>query len=330
MLGGELRGPKDFPVARLAPSDADDPTAICFAGNEEHLRKALDAGVGAILLPTEAPPVPKPAIAVAAPRDAFAKLLALVDRPLRFDSGVHPLASVHPAAVLDEGVSVGPFAVVEEGARLRKDVRVYAHAYVGERCDIGEGSQILPHAVLVRDVQVGARCTIYPGAVLGADGFGFEWTGEHRMKIPQVGRVRIGDDVEIGANSAVDRATMGETVVDDGTKLDNLVQIGHNSRIGKHGVIASFAGISGSTVIGDRLVMAGQAATSDHVEITDDVTLGGRTGVTSNIEVPGTYWGTPAQPFGQAVRNITLAARLTEFYDRLKKLERRMEKVESS
>ncbi len=206
---------------------------------------------------------------------------------------------------------------------------MYPFAYIGEGCELGEGTVVYPHAVLYRDVTTGRRCRIHAGAVLGADGFGYVWDGQRRVKIPQVGRVVLGDDVEIGANSAVDRATAGETRIGSGTKLDNLVQIGHNVRIGEHTVAAAQTGVSGSTTIGNRVTIAGQVAFSDHVEVCDDVVLGGRTAVIQNIREPGEYLGFPARPLGEAMRALSLATKLPELAARLRRLEERVRDLEN-
>jgi UDP-3-O-[3-hydroxymyristoyl] glucosamine N-acyltransferase len=212
--------------------------------------------------------------------------------------------------------------VVEQGAEIGTGSRIYSFAYVGENCRLGEGCTLYPHSVLYQDVTLGARSIIHSGAVLGADGFGYAWDGSRRVKIPQVGAVVLGDEVEIGANTTIDRATAGATVVGTGTKLDNLVQVGHNCRIGEHTVVAGLSGISGSTKIGSRNTLAGQVATADHVTVCDDVTLAGRTGVTNDIKEPGAYFGFPARPLGEAMRSLVLVSRLQDLFARVRKLER--------
>jgi UDP-3-O-[3-hydroxymyristoyl] glucosamine N-acyltransferase len=184
--------------------------------------------------------------------------------------------------------------------------------------------------VLYRDVRVGARSVIHSGAVIGADGFGFVWDGSKRLKVPQVGSVRIGDDVEVGANTCIDRATAGETVIEDGVKLDNIVQIGHNVRVGEHSAIAGMSGISGSTKIGKRVLMGGGVGTRDHVTIGDDVALGGRSNVGGDITEPGEYLGTPAAPAREAVRAMLTIHKLPELVSRIRQLEKRLAELEKS
>lgn len=330
LFNGELRGPEDHRVARPAPAASDDALGLGFATSEKYLEAGVKSGVGALLVPRECPPIPKPAIAVDDPRGTFGRFLAMNARPLPIAPGIHPTAVVDALAEVDPGASIGAYAVVERGARIGPGCRVYPFAYIGEDCVLEERVSVLPHAVLVANVHVGARSLIQPAAVLGTEGFGFVWDGTRQMKVPQVGGVTLGQDVEIGSLTAVDRATAGQTTIGDGTKLDNLIQIGHNSQVGKHTVMASFVGISGSSTIGDRVTIAGQAATSDHVNVCSDVTLGGRTGVTKDITEPGTYWGTPVRPFNDELRSIALARKIPSLFDRVKELERRLAELEKN
>jgi UDP-3-O-[3-hydroxymyristoyl] glucosamine N-acyltransferase len=236
---------------------------------------------------------------------------------------------VSDTANIDPTASIGPFVVVEAGAVIGAGARVFPFAYIGEDCVIGAGTTVNPHAVLYQGVKIGQRSIIHAGVVLGADGFGFMWDGKKQNKIPQVGFVEIGDDVEVGANTTIDRATAGSTSVGRGTKLDNLVMIGHNSSVGEDTVIAACCGISGSTHIGNRVTFAGQVATVDHVKVGDDVTLGGRTGVMKDLPQPGVYWGTPARPYVESMKNAVLGQKMPEVFERLRKLEKRLEELET-
>lgn len=330
VVGGQLFGPADQSVSRPVPADEDDPQGITFAGSAKYLQKALSSTVGAVLISPELGTCAKPYIVVAEPRAAFGRLLALWKADMPLDHGVHPLAAVSSEATVDPSASIGAFAVVERGAHIGPQCRIYSFAYVGEACILGEGCLIMPHAVLYQDVYLGERVIVHAGAVVGADGFGFEWDGQNQVKVPQIGSVFVGDDVEIGANTCIDRATAGSTRIGDGVKLDNLVQIGHNTQIGRHTVIAAQAGISGSTSIGERVTMGGAVATSHHVQIADGAVLGGRTGVTSDIDESGTYWGTPARPHQEAMRAALLQYRLPELVARIKELEKRLDEREGA
>lgn len=321
-LGGTFEGPADLRLERPVPSTSGDSAGVTFAESEAYIAVAEKSGVGAVIV-GEAAACSKPCIRVASPRQAFGRLLALVDRPLIHSAGVHPTAVIDPDAVVHPGAVVGPYAVVERHASIGAGARVYAFCYVGERCVVGANASIHPHAVLVRDVQLGEGAIVHPGAVLGADGFGYVFDGERQQKVPQVGGVSIGPHAEIGANTTVDRATAGSTLVGAGTKIDNLVQVAHNTSMGDHCVIAAQVGIGGSSTIGDRVTMGGQAALSDHVAVGSDVVLAGRTGVTNDIQVPGTYWGLPAKPIREAMRILGAAGKMPELWARLRKLERK-------
>ena len=329
MVKGELHGPAGMPIARPAPVDSNDPSGIAFCESDAYLAVAERSGVGAVLIPRGAESS-KPHIEVDMPRAAFGLLLAKSSRPLPIDPGVHSTALISPEASVDESASVGAYVVIEAGATVGMGARIYPFTYVGENCAIGEGAILYPNVTLYQDVEIGARSIIHSGAVLGADGFGFIWDGRRRLKIPQVGRVVIGEDAEIGAGTTIDRATAGETVIGRGTKLDNLVQIGHNCRIGEDGVIAGQSGISGSCIVGDRFVMAGQCGLSDHARIADDVTFGGRTATSQDILEPGSYFGVPAQSASEALRTFVLLPKLPEFHARLRKLEKRLEALEKA
>lgn len=323
LLEGELLGPADLLIRRPVSAGDDDPEGITFAETEAYLAKVEPSGVGAVLVGPGMQPV-KPGIRVPVPRIAFFKLLHLAARPWAVAQGVHPSAIIDPSAEVHPTARVGAYAVVGAASTVGPNATLHPHAVIGDRCVIGEGSRVHPHAVLYPDVELGARCVIHSGAVIGADGFGFLWDGQKRMKIPQVGGVKLGDDVEIGANTCVDRATAGDTRIGDGTKLDNLIQVGHNGKIGKHVVIAGQSGISGSVTIGDRAVLGGGVGTTDHVTIAADVTLGGRSGVDRDITEPGEYFGTPARPAPEALRTFMTYTKLPEMWSRLRKLEKRM------
>jgi UDP-3-O-[3-hydroxymyristoyl] glucosamine N-acyltransferase len=329
LLGGECRGPEALPLARPVAAGDDDPLGVTFAESDKYLALAENSEVGAVIVGPETESR-KPSIVVSSPRLAFGKLLAMSARELPIAAGIHHLASVSSEARVDPSAFVGPYAVIEQGAEIGPGARIYPFCYVGADCLVGERAVLYPGAVLYRDVRVGARSVIHSGAVIGADGFGFVWDGSKRLKVPQVGSVRIGDDVEVGANTCIDRATAGETVIEDGVKLDNIVQIGHNVRVGEHSAIAGMSGISGSTKIGKRVLMGGGVGTRDHVTIGDDVALGGRSNVGGDITEPGEYLGTPAAPAREAVRAMLTIHKLPELVSRIRQLEKRLAELEKS
>lgn len=329
-LGAELVGDPNVLISRPVPAHSDDPEGIAFAESERFLEAGLASGVGALII-SRSMPVPslKPVLRVDSPRMAFAWLLHQVRRPLALNEGIHPLAWVHAEASVDHSADVGPFAVVERGASIGPNCKVHAHAYIGEGCSLGNKCEIYPQAVLVQDVILGDRCVIFPGAVLGADGFGFAWDGQRRIKIPQVGRVVLEDDVEVGAGTCIDRATSGETRIRAGTKLDNLVQVGHNVTLGAHGVVAALTAFAGSSRVGDRAVIGGQSALKDGVTIGDDVVLAGRSGVMNNIDQPGEYFGLPAVRIREQLRQMAATQKLPELLKRVKQLEEEVKRLAS-
>jgi UDP-3-O-[3-hydroxymyristoyl] glucosamine N-acyltransferase len=329
ILGGELFGPADLLITGPGNADSDDPHALVFAESEGYLKKLAGLRIGAVLTKPEFEGVETPSIRVPKPRESYALFLELCRRELPLEAGVHERAVVSAEASVDPDAMVGAFAVVERGATVEKGARIYPFAYVGEDCKVGEDAVIYPHAVLYRDVQVGARSVIHAGAVLGSDGFGYTWNGSRHVKIPQVGSTIIASDVEIGACTTIDRAMIGETRIGDGTKIDNQVQVGHNSHIGRHTVIASLAGISGSTIIGDRCTLAGQTATVDHIKIGDDVILTGRAAASKDLLTPGAYRGAPATPYAEELRLEAAYRRLPDLLKKVRDLERRLKELEN-
>jgi UDP-3-O-[3-hydroxymyristoyl] glucosamine N-acyltransferase len=319
LLGASVGASPDFVVVRPVPCDSDDPQGLAYCAGPKYARVALRHAVGALILPPGLV-VERPCLYAENPKAAFARFLALCRRPLPLPHGVHPTAVVDPGASVEPTASIGPYVVVERGARIAAGARVFPFCYVGEDCVVGPDTVLYPHVVLYQDVHVGARCVVHAHAVLGADGFGFAWDGSRQVKIEQVGGVRIGDDVEIGAGSAVDRATSGTTRVGSGVKMDNLVQIGHNAEVGAHSLICGQAGIAGSAVLGKRVTMAGQSGVGDHVTVGDEVTLTVRAAASRDISEPVAHYGFPARPDG--LRILAAVAGLPQLRERIQRLER--------
>jgi UDP-3-O-[3-hydroxymyristoyl] glucosamine N-acyltransferase len=328
LLDGQLAGPPELRIDTPAPAGQGHGSSLTFAGDEKHLTLAEASEVGAVLVGAEMSST-KPHIKVANPKGSFGKFLTLCSEALPIQKGIHPTVVVDPRAHVDPSASIGAFAVIEQNADVGPGCRVYPFCYVGEGCRLHEGVVLYPHAVLYQNIEVGARSIIHSGTVLGADGFGYVWNGETHVKIPQVGNVVIGANVEIGSLTAIDRAMIGETVIGDDTKVDNLVQIGHNTRIGKHTIIASQTGIAGSCEIGDRVVMAGKVGIADHVTIADDVTLTAGAATTIDVDEPGVYKGFPLRPVVTAQRLDAMQLRLPDMMKRIKELERKIAELES-
>jgi UDP-3-O-[3-hydroxymyristoyl] glucosamine N-acyltransferase len=328
VLGGELAGAPDQIILRAAPAGSGDEQSLTFASDPRHLRLAEESAVGAILVASDVTST-KPHIRVASPARAFGEFLGLCARPLPLEQGIHPTAIVHPGAQIAPTASIGAYAVVEQNAFIEANCRVYPFCYVGDGCHLSEDVILFPHVVLYQDIRIGARTIVHAGTIIGADGFGYKWDGSIHRKVPQVGGVVIGSDCEIGALTAIDRATSGQTVVGTDTKIDNLVQVGHNTRLGDHVILASGVGISGSCEVGDRVTMAGMVGLGDHIHIANDVVIAARSATTSSLEQPGVYKGFPARPVQEELRIIAHMGRLPEMAKRIHDLEQRLAEWES-
>jgi len=274
-----------------------------------------------------------PRIACANPHAYFARVAALLHPTPLPAPGVHALASVHAGATLEPNASVGPYAVIGDGARIGEGAVIGAHAYVGVGATVGARTRLWPGVVLYHGCRVGERCQLHSGVVVGADGFGNAWEqgddGGHWLKVPQVGRAIIGDDVEIGANTTVDRGAIEDTVIEQGVRLDNLIMIAHNVRVGAHTAIAACTGIAGSTRIGKRCRIGGAVGISGHLTITDDVEIGGKTMITKSITKAGSYSGSyPFEDTRLWRRNAVQIRHLDELVQQVKQLEKRLAQLE--
>ncbi len=318
-LGAELE--PETAGERILTGVAGVPTAtrasLLFAQDARSLEAAVRTEAGAVLT-TRRLAQGEHGLAllfVADPRLAFARAAALFRGDAQGPGGIHERACVADSAELASDVEVGPFAAVGEGVRVGAGSRIGAGAVLGPGCVLGPDCRIYPRAVLYPGVELGSRVVVHAGAVLGSDGFGFVWDAQvnEYVPFPQQGRLVIEDDVEIGANTTIDRGALGETRIGRGTKLDNLVHIGHNVDIGSHVVIAAQTGISGSSRVGEGAVIAGQVGIADHVTIGGRVILGAQCGVPSSkrLEGPGVlFWGTPARPITQYLKELAALARL--------------------
>ena len=327
-LGATLDGDPAAVVSGVAPLESAGPEDISFLTDSRHLAAARASRAGAFLVPDGAPPLSAPALRATAPRLALIRLLRLFHPEESVPPGIHPRAAVAAEAYVDPSASVGAFAVIEANAVVRAGVRVFPFVYVGAEAEIGEDTRLYPHVVVLDRVRVGRRVIVHAGAVLGADGFGYAPDSGAYRKIPQVGGVVIEDDVEIGANTTIDRSTIGDTVICRGTKVDNLVQIAHNVLVGADSIIAAQAGIAGSSRLGSGAVLGGQSGVADHVTLGDGVVLAAGAGAVSDIPDSGRYLGRPARPALEGKRIWILEARLPEIVRRVRDLERRLEVME--
>ena len=327
-LNARLEGEASRRVRAVAPLEAAGPDDISFVLGPRYVKAAAATRAGALVAPEGLAGLPGAVLRVAAPQAALIALLRLFHPDPPLEPGTHRLALVADGARVDASAAVGPFAVVERGARIGRGTRVGALCFVGEDAVVGDDVVLHPRVVVCSGVRIGNRVIVHPGAVLGADGFGYAFDGQGHRKIPQVGGVRIEDDVEIGANTTVDRATLGETVIGRGSKLDNLVQVGHNCQIGEDVILVSQVGVSGSSKVGHRAVLAGQVGIADHVEIGEGAILTAKSGVPNDIPAGEVWSGIPARPTGEAKRIWAAENRLPELLRRVRDLEKRLTDLE--
>jgi len=329
-LGCRLVGDGEIEVRDLAPIDDAGEGDVTFAADRRHLQKIEASRASAVILREGGPACSKPMLMAADPYLAFIQALHLLYPPDVPPPGLHPSCIVGPGVSLAEGVSIGPFSYIEEGVSIGTRSAIGAQVYIGKGSTVGSDCHVYPQVMIREGVDIGDRVTIHSGAVIGSDGFGYlrDRSGV-RVKIPQVGRVVLEDDVEIGANVTIDRATMGTTRLKRGTKIDNLVQIGHNVTIGADTVIVAQTGISGSTKIGDRVTLAGQVGIVDHVEIGDDVTVGAQAGVTKDLPPGKVYLGFPAAPHLEFKRNLAAMQKLPRLIKSLQAIEDRLKHLEN-
>jgi len=324
-FGCELVGDTDVTVSRAATLVLADATNVCFFANKHYLEQLRSTSAGAVILRKEdLEDCPVNALLTDDPYLVFAKVADLLHPQPAIIAGIHESAFVDPSATVAKGAQIAANCVVEADAVIESDVILGPGVIIGPRCRIGAGSRLLANTTIVQDVLMGERCLVHPGAVIGSDGFGNARGESGWVKVPQLGRVVIGDDVEIGANTAIDRGALDDTIIEDGVRLDNLVHVAHNVRIGQHTALAAQNGIAGSTTIGKRCMSGGQVGFDGHINVCDDVIVGGKSVLTKDIREPGYYTGTFA-----AEKNMHWK-RLVARFRRLDRLAERVGKLEKS
>ena len=327
---GRLIGDGGTRIHGVNGADAAQEGELTFADDEHYFAKAIASHASAILVSDHITDLGSRAgIAVKHPRLAFAQLLVLFHPERSEPSGVHPTAVLGKKVALGPAVSIGAHAVLGDGVRIGEGTRIESGVHVGPGTTIGARCFIGPNVAIYYGTHIGHRVRIHGGSVIGGDGFGYVFHEGAYVKIPQVGNVVIEDDVELGSNVCVDRATLGSTIIRRGTKIDNLVQVAHNDHIGQHVVLAGQVGLAGSVTIGDYAVMAGQSGVVDHVTIGDHVRIGAATPVIKSVPSGETIWGFPGRPVKMAKEQIALVNRLPALMQRLKQLLLRVDSLET-
>jgi UDP-3-O-[3-hydroxymyristoyl] glucosamine N-acyltransferase len=329
LVGGRVDGNEEIIITGIAGIEQARAGDITFVANPKYLRHAATTQASAIVCAPEVPGGSTALLKVANPYLAYAKIMQYF-YPLPAESGtVHPGAVIGTDVRLGRQVTVYPLVFIGDGAVLEDGVTVYPHCFIGRGAVIGSQTLLYPNVTIREGCLIGRRVIIQPGAVIGSDGFGFARDGARYCKIPQTGIVQIDDDVEIGAGTTVDRATMGRTWIKRGTKIDNLVQIAHNVTIGEDSAIVAQVGISGSTSLGNRVTMAGQSATVGHVRVGDDVIVGARGAVASDVEGGQVVSGAPHMPHREWLKAIRCFEKLPEMRRTLSALEREISALRS-
>lgn len=330
-LGGSVEGNPDVILRDFSSIENGRADTLSFLSNMQYKHFIYTTECGAVLVNNSfeaTEPISTTLIRVPNAYTALADLLKWRDAQVPVQKGISPLAFVDESAQVDESAYVAPFAVVGAHTVIGEDVRIMPHACVGDGCKIGNGSVINSNVVLYARTIIGARCIIHSGAVIGADGFGFAPDENGYHKIPQTGRVILEDDVEIGANACIDRAVLDATIIRKGVKIDNLVQIGHNSEVKEHTAIAAQSGIAGSTTIGPWNVLAGQVGVAGHLKTAKGVTLAAQTGVLADIkEEDSTWFGYPAQPHLKAMKASAKFIRLPEMDKEIYRIGKELEEL---
>jgi len=327
LVGGTVVGDENLSITGVAPLQSAEPTELTFLERADKVvllqRKSK---AGAVIVPSNVTAEGFSVIQVPQVLEAFETIARFFQKPR--DESIHGIsdrAFVHPNAKIGTNVAVGHFAVIEEDAVLGDNVRIHSGVHIAAGCVIGNDTVIFPNVVLYRDTVVGERCIIHSGSVIGAFGFGYISSQEGHKLSPQIGNVVIESDVEVGANTTIDRATYGSTIIGGGTKIDNFVMIAHNCKIGRHNLICAHTGIAGSTTTGEFVVMAGRVGVKDHVHIGDRAVIGAMSGILGDVKPDVRIVGIPATPEKEQMRIIVAQQRLPEMQKEFKKLQKEVE-----
>jgi len=333
-VGGELDGDGSIEISGVAGIRDAREGDLTFLGHPRYESYLATTRASAVILDDRGLDLGRRSARPAAiirnenPYLAFQKAMMLLVSPHRPAEGIHPTALLGEGVQLGENVSVGPYVVIGAAAVIEDDVIIEAGAFIGRQARVGRGSRLFPHVTVHEGCTIGQRNVLHTGAVIGDDGFGFTKDGNEHRKIPQIGRVVLEDDVEVGSNACIDRATFGETRIGAGTRIDNLVQIAHNVTIGSNSILCAQVGVAGSSRVGDQVVLAGQVGVSGHLTIGDGAQLGAQAGVIGDVPPGQRASGYPARPHREQLRVIAATRRLPEILKRMEELERRLAALE--
>ena len=332
LCGGELEGDATRIITGANALPAARETDLSFLANSKASAAALSSYAGCLLVPSSFQHSgPWSLIRAADPRAAFARAVLALYPKTRRAPQVHSTAIIAASATLAADSFIGPYVVIGEEVRIGSRCSIGAGSSIGNRVTIAEETTIHPNVTIYDNVQIGARAILHSGCVIGADGFGFTLSLDHYEKFPQIGAVEIGDDVELGANCCIDRAALGVTRIDDGTKLDNLIHVAHNCTIGKHVVIAAQAGFSGSVTVGDYAVIGGQAGVGEKAKIAAKAVVGGKSGILTSQQIGAgePVWGIPARPLRQHLKGLANVARLAGLRNEIRELKKKVAQLEA-
>ncbi|MDJ0781155.1 MAG: UDP-3-O-(3-hydroxymyristoyl)glucosamine N-acyltransferase [Desulfosarcinaceae bacterium] len=325
LTGGRLIGDGPATISGAAPFDTAGPGEITYAGDGKFLKRISDSAAGAILVPKAVQGFSGCQVVVANPQLAFVQILNYFHPQTRPETGVDPRAVLGSDVHIGTEVSIGPYAVIGEGVSLGDAVVIHANTVIGDAVEIGDGCILHPNVTIGEGTRIGNRVVIHAGSVIGSDGFGYAPDGDRYHKIPHTGIVQIDDDVEVGANVTIDRATFGRTWIQEGAKIDNLVQVAHNVIVGAHSILVAQVGIAGSVTIGHHAVLAGQAGIAGHIDLGDRVTIGPQAGVGKSIPAGTVVSGSPGIPHRQWLRVQRIVAHLPDLKRKLDNLERQVD-----
>ncbi len=332
LCGGEIVGNPDRVITGASSLEEARETDLAFVGNSKAIAAALNSRAGCLIAPPSFEHAGDWSLVHAAePRAAFARAVSALYPETRPSPQIHPTAVIAASAMLGHHCFVGPYVIIGDESRIGDACSIGAGSFIGNRVTISNDSVIHPNVTIYDNARLGARVILHSGCVIGADGFGFTLIEGRYEKFPQIGSVEIGDDVEIGANCCIDRAALGATRIQNGTKLDNLIHIAHNCNVGKHVVIAAQAGFSGSVTIGDHAIVGGQAGVGEKATIAANAVVGGKSGILTSARVSAgePVWGIPARPLRQHLKGLANVAKIDELRSEIRELNKRVGQLET-